>query len=150
MVEEKETVNNPDQDQFGKSKFENFKAFEPLKTNRFLIRFNKDVFVPEYLFRKFKIINEGKKLIFTTEIYETTEYSFNPSDLFKMTDIEIDYLDPTGVVVNGLRFEVVGANMEQKCDYGKDNLMLIKFRFVVDINKVKLLYTNNDRTSKSS
>jgi hypothetical protein len=25
--------------------------------------------------------------------------------------------------------------------------MLIKFRFVVDINKVKLLYTNNDRTS---
>jgi hypothetical protein len=64
-----------------------------------------------------------------------------------MTDIEIDYLDPTGVVVNGLRFEVVGANMEQKCDYGKDNLMLIKFRFVVDINKVKLLYTNNDRTS---
>jgi hypothetical protein len=50
-------------------------------------------------------------------------------------------------VVNGLRFEVVGANMEQKCDYGKDNLMLIKFRFVVDINKVKLLYTNNDRTS---
>ena len=130
-----------------KNQFENFKVFEPLKTNRFLIRFNEDVFVPEYLFRKFKIINEGEKLIFTTEIYETTEYSFNPSDLFKITDIEIDYLDPTGVVVNGLRFEVVGANMKQKCDYGKDNLMLIKFRFVVDINKVKLLYTNNDRTS---
>jgi hypothetical protein len=127
--------------------FENFKPFEPLKTNRFLIRFNKDVFVPEYLFRKFKIINEGEKLIFTTEIYETTEYSFNPSDLFKMTDIEIDYLDPTGVVVNGLRFQIVGANMEQKCDYTKDGLMIIKFRFVVNINEVKLLHTNNDRTS---
>lgn len=129
------------------NQFEKFKTFEPLKTNRFLIRFNKEVFVPEYLFRKFKMINEGDKLIFTTEIYETTEYSFNPSDLFKITDIEIDYLDPTGVVVNGLRFEVVGTNMEQKCNYTKDKLMLVKFRFVVDINKVKLLHTNNDRTS---
>jgi hypothetical protein len=64
-----------------------------------------------------------------------------------MTDIEIDYLDPTGVVVNGLRFQIVGANMEQKCDYTKDGLMIIKFRFVVNINEVKLLYTNNDRTS---
>ena len=50
-------------------------------------------------------------------------------------------------MVNGLRFEVVGTNMEQKCNYTKDKLMLVKFRFVVDINKVKLLHTNNDRTS---
>ena len=67
--------------------------------------------------------------------------------MFKITDIEIDYLDPTGVVVNGLRFEVIGANMEQKCDYSKNDLMIVKFRFVVSINKVKLLYANNDRTS---
>jgi hypothetical protein len=129
------------------NQFKNFIPFEPLMKNRFLVRFNKEVLVPEYLFRKFKIKNEGEKLIFTTEIYETIEYLFNPSDLFKITDIEIDYLDPTGVVVNGLRFQIVGANMEQKCDYTKDGLMIIKFRFVVNINEVKLLYTNNDRTS---
>ena len=129
------------------NQFKNFIPFEPLMENRFLVRFNKEVLAPEYLFRKFKIKNEGEKLIFTTEIYETIEYSFNPSDLFKITDIEIDYLDPTGVVVNGLRFQIVGANMEQKCDYTKDGLMIIKFRFVVNINEVKLLHTNNDRTS---
>jgi hypothetical protein len=115
--------------------------------NRYIIRFNKEVMVPEYVFRKFKIMNSGDELIFTTEIYETVDYSFNPSDLFKITDVEVDYLNPVGDVVNGLRFKVIGVNMKQKRSYTKDGLMITKFRLIIDVDSIKLLNENNDRIS---
>ena len=76
-----------------------FTPVEPLKSNRFIIKFNKEVTVPEYLFRNFKIYNEGEKLIFKTKMYQTVNYSFNPADLFKITAVKIEYLDPVGEVV---------------------------------------------------
>ena len=114
------------------SKLENFKSFEPLKSNRFIIKFNNEVKIPEYLFRSFKIYNEGKDLIFRTKIFQTVDYSFNPSDLFKITDVTIQYLDTIGEVVNGLKFKPKGSNMEYKNDYKDDGLSIVKFQFIID------------------
>ena len=46
------------------SKITNFTPIEPLKSNRFIIKFNDEVKVPEYMFRSFKMYNEGENLIF--------------------------------------------------------------------------------------
>lgn len=125
------------------SKITEFTPIEPLKSNRFIIKFNDEVKIPEYMFRSFKIYNEGENLIFKTKIFQTVDYSFNPSDLFKITDVTIQYLAPTGVVVNGLKFKPKGSNMKYKNDYVDDNLSIIKFRFVVDIDSLSLLHKNN-------
>jgi len=120
-----------------------FTPVEPLKSNRFIIKFNKEVTVPEYLFRNFKIYNEGEKLIFKTKMYQTVNYSFNPADLFKITDVTIEYLDPVGEVVNGLSFDVQGSNLSYKNDYSDDNLSMIDFQFVVNPETMTLFNKNS-------
>jgi len=119
------------------------KAVEPLMSNRFIIKFNEEVTIPEYLFRNFKIYNEGESLIFRTEMYQTVNYSFNPSDLFKMTSVTIHYLDPVGEVVNGINFNLKGSNLIYKNDYRDDGLSIIKFQFVIDVESMKLIYQNS-------
>ena len=112
-------------------------------SNRFIIKFNEEVTIPEYLFRNFKIYNEGESLIFRTEMYQTVNYSFNPSDLFKMTSVTIHYLDPVGEVVNGINFNLKGSNLVYKNDYRDDGLSILKFQFVIDVESMKLIYENN-------
>jgi hypothetical protein len=119
------------------------KAVEPLMSNRFIIKFNEEVTIPEYLFRNFKIYNEGESLIFRTEMYQTVNYSFNPSDLFKMTSVTIHYLDPVGEVVNGINFNLKGSNLVYKNDYRDDGLSILKFQFVIDVESMKLIYQNS-------
>jgi hypothetical protein len=120
-----------------------FTPVEPLKSNRFIIKFNKEVTVPEYLFRNFKIYNEGEKLIFKTKMYQTVNYSFNPADLFKITDVKIEYLDPVGEVVNGLSFDIQGSNLSYKNDYSDDNLSMIDFQFVINPETINLINQNS-------
>jgi hypothetical protein len=120
-----------------------FTPVEPLKSNRFIIKFNKEVTVPEYLFRSFKIYNEGDKLIFKTKMYQTVNYSFNPADLFKITSVTIEYLDPIGEVVNGLNFDVQGSNLSFKNDYSEDNLSIIDFQFVINPETISLINKNS-------
>lgn len=119
------------------------KAVEPLMSSRFIIKFNEEVTIPEYLFRNFKIYNEGESLIFRTEMYQTVNYSFNPSDLFKMTSVTIHYLDPVGEVVNGINFNLKGSNLVYKNDYRDDGLSILKFQFVIDVESMKLIYQNS-------
>ena len=120
-----------------------FTPVEPLKSNRFIIKFNKEVTVPEYLFRSFKIYNEGDKLIFKTKMYQTVNYSFNPVDLFKITAVKIEYLDPVGEVVNGLSFDIQGSNLSYKNDYSDDNLSMIDFQFVINPETINLINQNS-------
>jgi hypothetical protein len=120
-----------------------FTPVEPLKSNRFIIKFNKEVTVPEYLFRNFKIYNEGEKLIFKTKMYQTVNYSFNPVDLFKITAVKIEYLDPVGEVVNGLSFDIQGSNLSYKNDYSDDNLSMIDFQFVINPETINLINQNS-------
>jgi hypothetical protein len=116
-----------------------FKAFEPLKENRFLINVNKEVNIPEYLFRKFHIENVGEDFIFTTEIYQTVEYTFNTADLTKITTIVLKFLGPVGDLVGGLHMLVKGSNMEMVGDYSEDGLLIVKFRFVIKPEGINLL-----------
>jgi hypothetical protein len=116
-----------------------FKPFEPVLKNRFIINVNEEVNIPEYLFRKFHIENVGEDFIFTTEIYQTVEYTFNPADLTKITSIVLKFLGPVGDLVGGLHMLVKGSNMEIGGDYGDDGLLIIKFRFVVKPEEINLL-----------
>ena len=116
-----------------------FKSFEPLTENRFVINVNKEVNIPEYLFRKFHIENVGEDFIFTTEIYQTVEYTFNPADLTKITTIVLKFLGPVGDLVGGLHMLVKGSNMEMIGDYGSGELLITKFRFVVKPEEINLL-----------
>jgi hypothetical protein len=116
-----------------------FKSFEPLKENRFIINVNEEVNIPEYLFRKFHIENVGEDFIFTTEIYQTVEYTFNPADLTKITTIVLKFLGPVGDLVGGLHMLVKGSNMEMIGDYGSGELLITKFRFVVKPEEINLL-----------
>jgi len=116
-----------------------FKAFEPLKENRFIINVNEEVNIPEYLFRKFHIENVGEDFIFTTEIYQTVKYTFNPADLTKITTIVLKFLGPVGDLVGGLHMLVKGSNMEIVGDYGSGELLIVKFRFVIKPEEINLL-----------
>ena len=76
-------------------------------------------------------------------MYQTVNYSFNPEDLFKITDVTIEYLDPIGEVVNGLSFDIQGSNLSFKNDYSDDSLSMIDFQFVINPETMKLIYQNS-------
>lgn len=105
--------------------------YEPKMDNRFVIKFQ-GVEIPEYLFRKYEIYNEGEDLIFTTEFIEPLHFTFNPKELFNISKIEIKHLAPTGIEVSNITFDVVGSNFEQKGDYSEGNLLTNSFRFVIN------------------
>lgn len=114
-----------------------FRPIEPLKSNRFIIKI-KGADIKTFLFRKYKLYNEGEELIFTTEFYETVEFAFNPKDFFGIVGITIDYLDPIGTVVNSLEFDVKGSNFERKQSYKSDSLQINKLRFIVNKETMRL------------
>lgn len=105
--------------------------YEPSRANQFIINFI-GIDIPVFLFTKYEIYNEGEELIFTTEMYEILNYILNPEDFFNITDVRIDFLDPTGVVVNFLKFGIKKSNFEKKGEYGVDDISRIEFVFTVD------------------
>lgn len=121
----------------------NFKPVEPLKSNRFLIRLQ-GVDIPEYLFRNYKLYNEGDDLIFTTSFYETVNYVFNPKDFFNIISVNIEYLSPVGDVVNGLTFDVKGSNFKRKQSYFNDDLQITKLRFIVNVDTITPYFKNSE------
>lgn len=108
-----------------------FEPVEPLKENRFLINII-GTEIPSYLFRNYKMYNEGEELIFETSFFETVNFTFNPSDFFNITGVVLDFLDPTGAVCGGLVFDVKGSNFMRKQKYSNDDLQITKLRFVVE------------------
>jgi hypothetical protein len=116
---------------------------EPLMANRYAIEVV-GTEIPSYLFREFKIFNEGDELIFTTEFYETVNFCFNPNEFFKITAVKILYLDPIGSVVNELLFETKSMNYEKTASYGSDDLLTNKMRFVIGKHTTSLLIENKN------
>lgn len=116
---------------------------EPLKTNRFIIRFldnNSESMISEYLFRSFNLTIENKETNLKVEMFETTDYSFNPKDLTKINKVKIENLDPTGIVVNTIILPVKERSYFKSGDYRKDELLTNNFKFIIDINKIELIY----------
>jgi hypothetical protein len=121
---------------------ENFKMVEPLKKNRFLITFDK-IEIPQFCFRQFKMYNEGEELVLETSIWQTINYTFNPKDIFQISGVKIEFLDPIGSVVNGYTFEVKGSNFETDFAYSDDNISTIHFKFTIDSSTLKLINKNS-------
>jgi hypothetical protein len=118
---------------------EKFPLLEPLKCNRWLIRFE-GLDIEPYLFRKYKMYNEGDEIIFLTEYLETIQNTYNPKDLLNIVAVTIEYLDPTGVAVQKLKFDVKGLNFKIKQSYKKDKFQITKLRFVVNTDTLHLVY----------
>ena len=116
-----------------------FQSLEPLKCNRWIIRLD-GMDIGPFLFRKYKIYNEVDEIIFLTEYFETVQHTYNPKDLLNIVGVTIEYLDPTGVVVQKLKFDVKGLNFEMKQSYGKDKFQIVKLRFVVNKDTMNLKY----------
>ena len=95
-----------------------------------------------FIFRNFKIYNQGEDIIFETKIWQTSTYTFNPGDFYRIVGVRIDYLDPIGATANGYTFNVKGSNFKIKKSYEDDGISTVKFRFVVDISSIKLLNKN--------
>lgn len=125
------------------SKISDFRPIEPLKSNRWVIKF-KGMDIDPYLFRKYKMYNEGEDIIFTTEFMETVEHCYNPKDIFNVELVTIEYLDPTGVTVNGLSFSPRGINFKRKHSYSDDDFMITKLRFVVDTKTLIPIFKNSE------
>jgi hypothetical protein len=105
---------------------------EPLKTNRWYIKFEGYKIEP-YLFRKYKIFNDGDKLMFSCELYETVIHQINPKNLFNLGVVTIEFLDPIGSVVNGFKFTPKGILFEQVGDYSSDDLL--NYKILIEVNK---------------
>jgi len=121
---------------------------EPLNSNRWVIKFQ-GMDISPYLFRKYKIYNEGEEIIFTTEFFESVQWSYNIKDIFNIESVIIEYLSPVGDVVNGIKFIPKGINFERKHSYSDDGLMITKLRFIIDTNTLSLLYkTTNEENIK--
>jgi hypothetical protein len=117
-------------------------AIEPKTTNRFkidLIGIN----IPDYLFRKYKIYNDGSKIMFETSFFESIHYTFNPSDFFNIKSVKLQQVDATGVCIGGLTFDVKNLNFSNIGDYGKDELLTYHFIFEVKIDTIKPIFFNN-------
>ena len=107
-----------------------FRPIEPLMENRWIIKTH-PININPYLFRKYKMYNEGEIIVFKTEFFETVMDTYNPKELLEITDITLEYLDPTGVVVGGLKMIVKGINFERKHSYSGDYLMITKLRVII-------------------
>lgn len=112
---------------------------EPLKTNRWVIKF-RGCEISEHLFRRYKIFNDGSKLMFSTEVYETVAHYINPKNLFNIEEITISFLNPIGLVVNGFNFFPKGIQFEQIGDYSLDDLLNYKILIEIDKNTITPLY----------
>ena len=111
-------------------KLKQFVPVEPLMENRWIIKTH-PININPYLFRKYKMYNEGGSIIFKTEFFETVTDTYNPKELLEITDITVEYLDPTGVVVGGLKMIVKGINFERKHSYSENDLMMTKLRVII-------------------
>lgn len=115
----------------GNNMTQEFKPIEPLKSNRWVIKTSPTV-ITDFLFREYKMFNEGENIILETSFFETILGVYNPKDLMNITDITIEYLDPIGEVVGGLTMTVKGINFEKHHSYSDDNLLITNLRFVID------------------
>lgn len=113
------------------NKLNDFKIYEPLKENRWIIETYPTQINP-CLFRKYRMFNEGEKIIFKTEFVETIEETYNPKELLEITDIDLKYLSCVGDVVGGYKLVVGGLNFDKKHSYSNDDLLITKMRFVIE------------------
>lgn len=114
---------------------------EPLRTNRWILKIGK---VPSYLVRNVNMesfMEDDKtytKLSFS--LMNVVDYNIVPDDVITLKKIKLEFLDPTGLVVNGYDMRVEFDKMSFKCDYGDGGILTHNFVFYV--KNLNQLYTN--------
>lgn len=116
-----------------------FEPIEPLKSNRWIIK-TSPLVITDFLFREYKMYNEGEEIILETSFFETILETYNPKDLMNITDLKIEYLSPIGEVVGGFNITIKGVNFEKNHSYSDDSLLTTNLRFVIrDIKPLFLI-----------
>jgi len=117
-----------------------FVSIEPLKSNRWVVKLSNTLQnIPEYVFSDFKLETEkietkGKTkqaLKLTLHCYNTINFLLTPDDVIDVKKIKIDFLDPTGVVLNYYNMNVELEKMSLIGDYGDDSLLTHELVFWV-------------------
>lgn len=116
-----------------------FHHYEPLMTNRWLVRTQESFQnVPEYVVKDFKIttvdIENGKKkntkaLKLTLHFHNMVQSLLVPDDVMYCKKVIIDFLDPTGVVVNNYIMNVEFDTFTLVGDYGDSNILTHEVTF---------------------
>lgn len=109
---------------------------EPLRANRWILQLGK---IPPYLTRNvvLETVNEkkDKKSDFYTKLtfslFNIVHYTIVPDDVIQLKKIKLEFLDPTGVTVNGYDMNVEFEKMSLKCDYSDSGLLTHEFIFYV-------------------
>ena len=119
---------------------------EPKMTNRWLIK-TVGVKIPDYLFSKYKLYNDGDKLMFETSCFDTISDHIIPTDLFNLNGIELEYLAPTGDIIGGFSFEIKSLTFSSSGDYAIND-DLLRYHFIIEIDKksLKPKFTNSSKT----
>ncbi len=128
-----------------------FGFIEPLKSNSWLVKLSNTLQnIPDYVFNNFKLDTEkievkGKtkqSLKLTLHCYNTVSFLLTPDDVIDVKKIKIDFLDPTGVIVNYYDMVVELEKMSLIGDYGDGSLLTHELVFwVKSLNSIQ---TNND------
>jgi hypothetical protein len=107
-----------------------FEPMEPLKSNRWILR-TYPLNIDYHLFNEYKLYYDGNDIVLKTWFMESVDKSYNPQDLLEITDVTIEYLNPVGKTVSGLKMIIDSVNFVRKDSYKKDKIMKTKLKFVV-------------------
>jgi len=125
---------------------------EPLRANRWILNIGK---VPPYLFRNVSLESFTEKkdkkrdqiyTKLTFSIYNTVNHVVVPDDVVLLRKIKLDFLDPTGMVINGYDMNVEFEKMSLKCDYSDSGLLTHEFIFWV--KNMEQIRSNVDEKSE--
>jgi hypothetical protein len=119
-----------------------FEPMEPLKSNRWILR-TYPLNIDYHLFNEYKLYYDGNNIVLKTWFMESVDKSYNPQDLLEITDVTIEYLNPVGKTVSGLKMIIDSVNFVRKDSYKKDKIMKTKLKFVV--SKIGTININNEK-----
>lgn len=119
-----------------------FEPMEPLKSNRWILR-TYPLNIDYHLFNEYKLYYDGNNIVLKTWFMESVDKSYNPQDLLEITDVTIEYLNPVGKTVSGLKMIIDSVNFVRKDSYKKDKIMKTKLKFVV--SQIGTININNEK-----
>lgn len=113
-------------------------GIEPLKANRWIVKmFGTTQKIPEYTFKNWNLKTENipesknKGLKLTLSQYNVIHFLMTPEDAIGCKKIKIEFLDPTGQLINYYDMVVVNESFEIKGDYSDGSLLTNEMSFWV-------------------
>lgn len=113
--------------------FRNIVQFEPMRTNRFIVHTMGLEIPPPQIYRYELSMSEGEYMI-DLSIYDFINFTLNPNLISQITGFVIEYLDPTGIVVNTLVLSVINCmEFSKSGDYENEDITSNEIKFRVNI-----------------